>query len=176
MTHQASIGSCTPAVPQDLHRQVHHHQAVLPRNDIQVYFDSTSTPCIDIVLAPTIRSHPVAMSFSDKDNHLLLGTDEAKASHQVRHRQGGHHQAGHRRGEGRLLVWADEARHLHHRTSTSRRYAVEHHRSDGLTVPSCLRWRSTYPLYEWPSKTNRYNCASRSLTPWKRSVIMPCRI
>jgi hypothetical protein len=148
---------------------------VLPRDDIQVHLDSTSTTCIDIVLAPTIRSHPADMSFSDKDNHLLPSTVEAKASHQVRHRQGRHYQAGHRRGEGRLLVWADEASHLHHRTSISRRYAVEHQRSDGLTAPSCLRWRSSYPLYEWPSKTNMYKYASRSLTPLKRSVFMPYR-
>jgi hypothetical protein len=83
MTHQASIGSCTPVVPQDLHRQVYHHQAVLPHDDIQVNFDSAPTPCIDIVLALMIRCHPADTSFSDEDNHLLLGTDEAKASHQV---------------------------------------------------------------------------------------------
>jgi hypothetical protein len=76
-----------PHADQDLHRQVHHHQAMLSRCDIQVYFDSMSTPCIDNVLALTIRSHPTNMSFSDEDNHLLPGTDEVKASHQVRHRQ-----------------------------------------------------------------------------------------
>ena len=47
---------------------------------------STSTPTFfpDIVLAPTRRSFSTDMSFSDEANHCLPGTDEAKASHQVR--------------------------------------------------------------------------------------------
>jgi hypothetical protein len=72
-----------PTAPQDLHHQVHHHQAALPLDDIQIYFDSISTPCIDIALALTMRSHSTDTSFSDEDNHLLPGTDEAKASYQV---------------------------------------------------------------------------------------------
>ena len=60
----------------------HRHQAVQLRGDVQVHFNF----CTD-----TLAQHRPS-------------TDEAKASHHVRHRRGGHHQAGHRRGEGRPPV------------------------------------------------------------------------
>ena len=103
-TYQASGRSCTPPWPQDLHRQVHmpslsSHAAPTSKST------STSAPTLftNIVLAPTRRSYSTDMSFSDEANHFLPGTDEAKASHHVRHRRGGHHQARYRRGEAAHL-------------------------------------------------------------------------
>jgi hypothetical protein len=146
-------------VPLEAGRHLHRHLYGAPRGRAP----STSTPkrtprrgrmaftssllrhphqhISDIVQAPTRRSRTPPTCPSPMKQSTICFADEAKASHPVRHRQGGHHQAWHRQGEARP--------HLHHRTSTSRRDTAKHRRSDGrttqpfyiTTTPSSPSWR-----------------------------------
>jgi hypothetical protein len=116
--------------PLEAGRHPHRHLDGVPANagwqSHQVYFDIHKRT-IGIVQAPTRRSHTPLTCPSSMKQTTTCFADEAKASHPVRHRQGGHHQAWHRRGEGRP--------HLHHWTSTSRWDTAKHRRSDGRTAP-----------------------------------------
>jgi hypothetical protein len=91
----------------------------------QVYSDVHNI--IDIVHALTRRRHTPPTCPSPMKQTTTCFADEAKASHPIRHQQGGHHKARHRRGEGHP--------HLYHRALTSRRDTAKHHQSDGRTAP-----------------------------------------
>ena len=114
----------------------HHLQAMssLAKWHHRVYIDSNHhrqhRPCTD-----KAKSYSTDTSFSDEANYHLLRRRGKSKSH-VRHRLGGHHQAGHRRGEG--------CPHFHHRTSTSRRVTAMHCRSGGH-IASPFNFTTIYP-------------------------------
>lgn len=133
--------TCNVYIGQALSR--HHLQAMssLAWWHHPVFFDTDTTPTLDIVHAPTRRSNTPPNCLLPMKQTTTCFADEAKSSHQVRHRQGGHNQTWHRRGEGRP--------HLHHRISTSRRHMAMHRRSDGWTAPPFRPSPTSPPPSSW---------------------------